>query len=59
MMVKDVTKFHKSHLGGGGGWGGGWSILECVCRVSYRIFSCWWEGTPKFGVEVVDSTYYN
>ena len=29
-MVKDVTKFHKRHLGGQG-------MLECVCRVLYRI----------------------
>ena len=33
MMVTDVTKFHKCHLGG-------WGLLECVCvRVSYRILS--------------------
>ena len=34
MMVKDVTKFHKCHLGG-------WGMLECVyvCKVSYRILS--------------------
>ena len=38
MMVKNVTKFHKRHLGGRG-------MLECVCvcvcvcRVSYRILS--------------------
>ena len=35
-MVKDVTKFHKHHLGDR-------SMLECmcvcVCRVSYRILS--------------------
>ena len=31
MMIKDVTKFHKCDLGGR-------SMLECVCRVSYRIF---------------------
>ena len=24
MMVKDVTKFHKRHLGG-------WGMIECVC----------------------------
>ena len=28
-MIKDMTKFHKRHLGG------------CVCRVSYRILSFW------------------
>ena len=38
MMVKDVTKFYKRHLGGRG-------MLECVCvcvcvcKVSYRILS--------------------
>ena len=38
MMVRDVIRFHKSHLVG-------WSMLECVCvggcvcRVSYRILS--------------------
>ena len=43
MMVKDVTKFHKCHLGGR-------SILECVyvCRVSKRIFGR--GGAPKFSV---------
>ena len=53
-MVTDVTKFHKSHLGGRG-------MLECmcVCRVSYRILSIGRRGTLKFGVNVegVYSTY--
>ena len=43
MMVKDVTKFHKRHLGV-------WGMLECVfmCRVSYRILSVGREGgTPS------------
>ena len=51
MMVKDLTKFHKCHLGGGGR-----GILECVCvclcRVSYRILSFGRGGTPTFGVDV-------
>ena len=33
MMAKDVTKFHKHHLGGRG-------MLECVCVGG---------GAPKFG----------
>ena len=49
-MVKDVTEFHKRHLGGRG-------KLEyvcvcvcvCVCMVSYRILSFRIWGTPKFG----------
>ena len=47
-MVKDVTKFHKCHLGS-------WGMLECVCvcRVSYRILSFGMGGggggTPQFG----------
>ena len=47
MMVKDVTKFHKCHLGDGG-------MLECACgyRVSNRILSLGRGGTPKFGVDV-------
>ena len=47
MMVKDVTKFHKCHLGGR-------DMLECVyvCRVSYRILSLGGGGTPKFSVDV-------
>ena len=48
MMVKDVTKFLKHHLGRG--------VLECVCvcvcAVSYRILSFRSGGTPKFGVDV-------
>ena len=49
MIVKDVTKFHKRHLGGRG-------MLECVCacacRILYKILSFWKEGSPKFGVDV-------
>ena len=49
-MVKDVTKFHKRHLGGRG-------MLECVCRILHRSlhFGRGWGGgggTPKFGVDV-------
>ena len=43
-MVKDVTKFHKRPLRGRG-------VLECVCRVLYRVLS-FGRGTPKFGVDV-------
>ena len=35
----------KRHLGGRG-------VLECVCRVSYRILSYGKGGTPKLGVGV-------
>ena len=46
-MVKDVTKFHKRHLGGR-------DILECVCvQGSHRILSFGRGGTPKFSVDVV------
>ena len=48
MMVKDVTKFHKRHLGGRG-------ILECVCCVCvrrYTEFLVLGGGTPKFDVDV-------
>ena len=49
MIVTDVTKFHKRHLGSRG-------VLECVCvcvcRVSYRILSLGRGGTPKFGVDL-------
>ena len=46
MMVKDVTKFHKCHLGG-------WGMLECVCvRGFIQDFGFWEGGTPKFGVDV-------
>ena len=31
MMVKDVTKFHRRHLGGR-------VMLECVCAGSHRGF---------------------
>ena len=49
-MVKDVTKFYKHNLGGGGG---GRGMVECVCRVSYRILSFGREGgMAKFGVDV-------
>ena len=51
-MVKDVTKFHKRHLGD-------WRVIlecvlyVCVCRVSYMISSFGrGGGTPKFGVDV-------
>ena len=56
-MVKDVTKFHKLHLGGRG-------MLECVWnKVSDSILSFvggggggWGEvGTPKFSVDVEGS----
>ena len=37
---------------------GGWGMLECVCRVLYRILSFGrWE-TPKFGVDV-EGVYNN
>ena len=46
MIVKDVTNFHKRHLGGG-------SMLECVC-VCVCVCVCrilsWREGTPKYGL---------
>ena len=42
MVVKDVTKFHKCHLGGQG-------MFECMCvfRVSYRILSFGKGGNSK------------
>ena len=42
MMVKDVTKFHKCHLGGRG-------MLEYVHRVLYRILSFGSGGNSKVG----------
>ena len=46
MMVKDVTKFHKHHLGI-------WSILECVCMQGFIQGFEFWEGrAPKLGVDV-------
>ena len=40
MMVKDVTNFHKRHLGR-------WGMLECVCVQGFER-----GGTPKFGVDM-------
>ena len=46
MIVTDVTKFHKSHLGGRG-------MLECVCVQGFIQDFEYWEGrTPKFGVDM-------
>ena len=36
-MVKDVTKFHKRHLGGRG-------MLECVCVQGFIEDFEFWEG---------------
>ena len=44
MMVKDVTKFHKRHLGV-------WVCFVCVHGFT-RNFEFCVEGTPKFGVGV-------
>ena len=51
MMVKDVTKFHKCHLGNRD-----MLACMCVCRVSYRILSLGRGGTLGVDVEVVYST---
>ena len=47
MMVTDVTKFHKRHLGSRG-------MLECmcVCRISYRISSFGRRGQSTISVDV-------
>ena len=45
-MDKDVTKFHKYHLGAGV------CLNVCVCSVSYRILSFGRWGTPTFGVDM-------
>ena len=46
MMVKDVTKFHKCHLGGIG-------VCLNVCVQGFIQGFKFWEGaTPKFGVAV-------
>ena len=45
-MVKDVTKFHKHHLGD-------WGMLECVCAGFHMGFlSFGRRETPKFGVDM-------
>ena len=47
MMVRDVTKFHKHHLGVRV------CLNVCVCRVSYRLLNFVGGGeTPKFSVDV-------
>ena len=48
MMVKDVTKLHKRHLGGS-------CMLECVCvcvQGFIQDFDFLEGRTPKFGVDV-------
>ena len=44
MMVKDVTMFHRCHLGSRG-------MLECV-QGFIRIFKFWEGITPKFDVDM-------
>ena len=43
-MVKNVTKFHKHHLGGRG-------MLECVCAGFIQDVE-FGERIPKFGVDM-------
>ena len=52
IMVTDVTKFHKCHLGGGGGVRVCLNICVCMCRISHRVLSLGRGGIPKFGVHV-------
>ena len=47
MMVKEVTKFHKRHLGRG------WSLLECVCvQDIIQDFEFWEGGNSQSLVDV-------